>query len=139
MSTTIASQHRTASNPSDNPAGRPRATDVDRRIGARIRDRRILLGLTQHQLAELIGVSYQQAHKYEKGLNRISGERLLTIAEALKLSVSDLLTGLERPVTISRRMQQQVDTAALLGRLDDRKAAAVATLVRALAGEPESD
>lgn len=78
-------------------------------------------------------------HKYEKGLNRISGERLLTIAEALKLSVSDLLTGLERPVTISHRMQQQVDTAALLGRLDDRKAAAVATLVRALAGEPESD
>ena len=42
-----------------------RSQDVDRHVGARIRERRIRLGLTQPQLAELIGVTYQQAHKYE--------------------------------------------------------------------------
>src|ERR687898_1682057 len=52
--------------------GRARAQDTDRHVGARMRERRIMLGLTQHQVAELIGVTYQQAHKYEKGINRIA-------------------------------------------------------------------
>ena len=42
------------------------ARAVDQHVGARIRERRILLGLTQQQMAERIGVAYQQAHKYEK-------------------------------------------------------------------------
>ena len=53
--------------PADYRVGRPRAPDVDRHVGARMRERRIMLGLTQQQMAELIGVTYQQAHKYEKG------------------------------------------------------------------------
>jgi hypothetical protein len=43
-------------------SGRPRAQDIDRYIGARIRERRIAPGLTQQQLAALIGTTYQQAH-----------------------------------------------------------------------------
>ena len=43
-----------------------RAQDTDRHVGARMRERRIMLGLTQHQMAELIGVTDQQAHKYEE-------------------------------------------------------------------------
>ena len=39
---------------------------IDDHVGGRIRERRIMLGLTQHQLAEMIGVTYQQAHKYER-------------------------------------------------------------------------
>jgi len=42
--------------------GRSRAQDIDRYVGARMRERRIMLGLTQQQMAELIGVTYQQAH-----------------------------------------------------------------------------
>jgi DNA-binding XRE family transcriptional regulator len=53
-----------------------RTQDVDRHVGARVRERRIMLGLTQQQLADLIGVTYQQAHKYERGINRISAGRL---------------------------------------------------------------
>ena len=49
-----------------------RTQDIDRHVGARIRERRIMLGLTQQQLADLIGVTYQQAHKYERGINRVS-------------------------------------------------------------------
>jgi DNA-binding XRE family transcriptional regulator len=50
--------------------GRSRALDVDHYVSLRIRQRRIMLGLTQQQMAELIGVTYQQAHKYETGINR---------------------------------------------------------------------
>jgi DNA-binding XRE family transcriptional regulator len=53
--------------PAPKVAGRSRPQDVDRRVGARMRERRIMLGLTQQQMADLIGVTYQQAHKYEKG------------------------------------------------------------------------
>jgi DNA-binding XRE family transcriptional regulator len=53
--------------PAEKRVGRAGAQDVDRHVGARMRERRIMLGLTQPQLADLIGVTYQQAHKYEKG------------------------------------------------------------------------
>jgi transcriptional regulator with XRE-family HTH domain len=51
----------------------PSSGQIDNHVGARIRERRIMLGLTQQQLAEKIGVTYQQVHKYEHGINRISG------------------------------------------------------------------
>ncbi|MBV9553720.1 MAG: helix-turn-helix transcriptional regulator, partial [Alphaproteobacteria bacterium] len=53
-----------------------RTQDIDHHVGARVRERRIMLGFTQQQLADLIGVTYQQAHKYERGINRISAGRL---------------------------------------------------------------
>src|SRR6188508_3503699 len=75
--------------------GRSRAQDIDRHVGARMRERRIMLGLTQQQMAELIGVTYQQAHKYEKGVNRIAGGRLYTIAQALGVEVGYFYEGMK--------------------------------------------
>src|SRR5918995_310130 len=83
--------------PAPKLATRARPQDVDRYVGARIRDRRILLGLTQQQIAELIGVTYQQAHKYEKGMNRIAAGRLYTIAQALGVEVGYFFEGLLSP------------------------------------------
>ncbi|MEM7226962.1 MAG: helix-turn-helix transcriptional regulator [Pseudomonadota bacterium] len=60
---------------------------IERYIGQRIRERRVLLGLTQQQLAQLIGVTYQQAHKYERGVNRVSAGRLYQISQVLGVSV----------------------------------------------------
>ena len=68
--------------------GRSRAQDIDQYVGARMRERRIMLGLTQQQMAELIGVTYQQAHKYETGINRISAGRLYQISQALGVDIS---------------------------------------------------
>jgi transcriptional regulator with XRE-family HTH domain len=81
--------------PAEKRAGRSRAQDVDRHVGARILQRRIMLGLTQHQMAELIGVTYQQAHKYEKGINRVAAGRLYSIAQALGVEVSYFYEGME--------------------------------------------
>ena len=75
---------------------RARAQGTDRHVGARMRERRIMLGLTQHQMAELIGVTYQQAHKYEKGINRVAAGRLYHIAQALGVEVGYFFEGLGR-------------------------------------------
>src|SRR4051812_4412633 len=64
-------------------AGRPRPQEVDRHVGVKLRERRVALGLTQQRLAELIGTTYQQLHKYEKGVNRIAAGRLHAIARTL--------------------------------------------------------
>ena len=64
-----------------------RTQDIDRHVGARVRERRIMLGLTQQQLADLIGVTYQQAHKYERGINRVSAGRLYEIAQVLSVPI----------------------------------------------------
>lgn len=60
-------------------------------LGAAIRQRRMLLSLSQETLAEQIGVTFQQVQKYEKGANRVSWSRLLQIAEALKCSIPELM------------------------------------------------
>src|SRR5438876_11052202 len=75
------------------PAGRTQG--IDRHVGARVRERRIMLGLTQQQLADLIGVTYQQAHKYERGINRVSAGRLYEIAQVLSVPVGYFFEGLE--------------------------------------------
>lgn len=60
-----------------------RVSAVDRHVGSRIRLRRRAVGLAQHQLADSIGVSNQQVHKYEKGIDRITAAQLHAIALAL--------------------------------------------------------
>ena len=72
-----------------------RTQDIDRHVGGRVRERRIMLGLTQQQLADLIGVTYQQAHKYERGINRISAGRLYEIAQVLSVPIGYFFDGLE--------------------------------------------
>ncbi len=62
------------------------AAEVDRLVGDRIRRRRILMGLTQDQLGEALGISYQQIQKYETGANRVSAGRLYLIGECLEVS-----------------------------------------------------
>jgi transcriptional regulator with XRE-family HTH domain len=88
--------------------GRSRAQDVDRHVGARMRERRIMLGLTQQQMAELIGVTYQQAHKYEKGINRVASGRLYNIAQALGVDVGYFFEGVHSDKSFKARPQQRL-------------------------------
>lgn len=91
-----------------NPRGRARPQDVDRHVGARMRDRRIMLGLTQQQMADLIGVTYQQAHKYEKGINRIAAGRLYDVARALGVEVGFFFQGLDDEADFQPTVQQRM-------------------------------
>jgi transcriptional regulator with XRE-family HTH domain len=67
---------------------------VDLHVGARIRMRRKLLGVSQEKLAEQLGLTFQQVQKYERGANRVSASKLYEIAKALQTSVSYFFDGL---------------------------------------------
>ena len=68
---------------------------VDVHVGKRIRHRRWLVGMTQQQLAEHVGIKFQQIQKYETGANRVSASRLWDIADALEVDVSFFFEGLD--------------------------------------------
>ena len=65
-------------------------------------------GLTQQQVADLIGVTYQQAHKYESGVNRIAAGRLYLIAQVLGVDVGYFFEGLESDTPSAPTPQQRV-------------------------------
>lgn len=68
---------------------------VDRHVGGRVRLRRKLLDRSQDALAEVLGLTFQQVQKYERGANRISASKLYEIAAALEVSVTFFFEGLE--------------------------------------------
>jgi len=69
---------------------------VDVHVGKRIRHRRWMVGMTQQQLAEQVGIKFQQIQKYETGMNRVSASRLWDIADALEVPVSFFFEGLDQ-------------------------------------------
>ncbi|MEO0034255.1 MAG: hypothetical protein RLZZ501_278 [Pseudomonadota bacterium] len=64
------------------------ANPIDIHVGARMRLRRTLLGLSQEKLGEAIGLTFQQVQKYERGSNRIGASRLFDLARVLDVPVS---------------------------------------------------
>jgi transcriptional regulator with XRE-family HTH domain len=113
-----------------------RTQDIDRHVGARIRERRIMLGLTQQQLADLIGVTYQQAHKYERGINRVSAGRLFEVAQVLSVPVSYFFDGLEQENerAISPRERMCLELARNFAQIpNERHQEALSQLARVLA------
>jgi transcriptional regulator with XRE-family HTH domain len=118
-----------------------RAHDVDRHVGARIRERRMMLGLTQQQLADLVGVTYQQAHKYEKGINRVAAGRLYVIAQVLGVDLGYFFEGVEKEQTFRPTPQQRLllDLARNFVTMQNRKhQEAICNLARSLAADAES-
>jgi transcriptional regulator with XRE-family HTH domain len=71
---------------------------VDVHVGKRVRHRRWMIGMTQQQLAERVGIKFQQIQKYETGANRVSASRLWDIAETLEVPVSFFFEGLDGQV-----------------------------------------
>lgn len=72
-----------------------RATNaVDKRLGQRVRTRRLEIGMSQERLAETLGVTFQQVQKYEKGVNRIAASRLFAISSALEMPVGRFFDGI---------------------------------------------
>src|SRR6267154_2304134 len=113
-----------------------RTQDIDPYVGARIRERRIMLGLTQQQLADLIGVTYQQAHKYERGINRVSAGRLFEVAQVLSVPVGTFFEGLEQEGErgVSPRERMCLELARNFAQIpNERHQEALSQLARVLA------
>jgi transcriptional regulator with XRE-family HTH domain len=115
-----------------------RTQDIDRHVGARVRERRIMLGLTQQQLADLIGVTYQQAHKYERGINRVSAGRLYEIAQVLSVPIGYFFDGLDGQGTrsASPRERMCLELARNFAQIpNERHQEALSQLARVLAAD----
>ena len=66
----------------------PRPSPIDVHVGARIRLRRTLLGMSQERLGEALGLTFQQVQKYERGANRVGASRLYDVSRALDVPIS---------------------------------------------------
>lgn len=74
-----------------------RTAYVDAHVGGRLRERRILLGLSQTRLGESLGLSFQQIQKYERGIDRISVGRLVHLAHVLEVPITYFFDELSEP------------------------------------------
>ena len=69
-------------------AKKGRANPIDGHVGSRVRERRMLLGMSQGMLGKAVGVTFQQIQKYELGSNRIGASRLFTLSKVLSVPIS---------------------------------------------------
>lgn len=79
------------------PANRSRAVDIH--VGKRLRQRRTLLGLSQEKLAEALGLTFQQVHKYEKGVTRVGASRLFDLSRVLDVPIGYFFDGIATTTT----------------------------------------
>ena len=94
---------------------------VDVHVGARVRTRRLLIGMNQETLARALGLTFQQVQKYEGGANRVSASRLSQIAEVLGVPISYFFNDLDpdgadpsRREAESRERLQRPETIELI-------------------------
>ena len=123
--------------------------DIDLHIGQRLRARRRLLGLSQPQLAEAVGVRFQQIQKYECGEDRISASRLWRLCGALKTPVDYFFEGLEPARAAEPRIydgleefqarQEALDLARSFQQLGEQPRRTLLALAKSLNGQPRSD
>lgn len=119
----------------------PEYQTIECHVGLKIRELRVQLGLTQQQLAEMIGVTYQQAHKYERGVNRISAGRLYEIARVLGVDVGHFFEGLGTGVEakLSGRQRLCLELSRNFSNIEnERHQQAVSQLCRILAADLET-
>src|ERR1700676_3273751 len=81
------------------PLPKKQANPVDGQVGHRVRLRRMLVGMSQERLGELLGLTFQQVQKYEKGINRIGAGRLFEVAGILGVPISFFYEDVEAGVT----------------------------------------
>ena len=125
------------------------ADDIDAFLGRRLRRRRRLMGLTQQQLADSVGIRFQQIQKYECGANRISAARLWRLSEALEVPVGYFYDGLaeggerrleDRRSEAAREPSGRKETQDLIRayyQLDERPRRRLLDLARSLNTDPQ--
>ncbi|MCM2456589.1 helix-turn-helix transcriptional regulator [Rhizobium sp. CG4] len=123
---------------------------IDVHVGSRIRLRRSIAGLSQEQLADGLGLTFQQVQKYEKGINRVSASRLQHISEVLEVPISfffengpnALVNSAGSPMGEFNELMSSKETIALVTAFNSIKSPrlrqSVLNLVRTLRNDPSS-
>ena len=130
---------------------KPGPGPLDLNVGARIRLRRKALGITQSQLAEALGLTFQQVQKYERGVNRVSASKLFEAASFMGVDVGYFFEGLagrsaaegfaesesERYTQSFLMTAEGVELASLFPRLSTKQRRRILELVRTLADDED--
>lgn len=125
---------------------KPAVKPVDRAVGARVRFRRMELGMSQEKLADAIGLTFQQVQKYEKGTNRIGSSRLVQIATALQVQPGYFFQGSEVDATTDSKLgdaqaflgtREGVEIVTLFPSMSKRAQTIVLLLIKNLAGKED--
>ena len=111
---------------------------VDVHVGKRIRHRRWLVGMTQQQLAESVGIKFQQIQKYETGANRVSASRLWDIAASMDVDVAFFFEGVDAGQAAGDGAASQAKVAARGGPADLLGDKEALDLVRSYYAIPEN-
>lgn len=112
-------------------------TLFNRRLGAAVRARRIVAGMTQADVGAALGVTYQQLQKYEVGCNRLSVEKLVSVAQAIGTTPHELLetaTSEEAPIEQSRD-RMALEIARRIADLSPERQRIARNVIKALAAE----
>lgn len=125
----------------------PHITDLH--VGAQVRKRRKALGMSQGELADAVGITFQQIQKYERGANRISASKLHEIAHFLGMPIAYFFEGLpdisgesilpaETSASDFLRTTEGQELAATFSRLSPNKRKGVMSMVRAILADSHS-
>ena len=87
---------------------------VDAHVGRKIRHQRWMVGMTQQQLAEKVGIKFQQVQNYETGMNRVSASRLWEIAENLSVTIGFFFDGMDGDKPAPTKMMADKEAAELV-------------------------
>jgi transcriptional regulator with XRE-family HTH domain len=109
--------------------------EMDRQVGARLKARRKTLGMSLTQVANKLGISYQQIQKYELGNNRVGASRLLSFSKLYEVPITQFFTGLEEAskgekVELDGKIIETARAITLIK--DDRSRKAIKALIRSL-------
>ncbi len=121
--------------------------EIDRHVGARIRLRRVMLGVSQEKLAEGLGITFQQVQKYEKGFNRWAPVACSILRAILDIPITFFFEDGPNPLATSRGLHHETPTQilaskecvtlarAFLGIEDKKVQQRIISLVRALSSD----
>lgn len=115
--------------------------EIDRHVGIRIRQVRMLKGISQEKLAEELGLTFQQVQKYEKGVNRVGAGRLWKLAGIMGVPVTWFYEGLDQHVDgggIPAMSAEAVKLAREFDALPENRRVDIARVLRALSATPGS-
>jgi len=90
------------------------ANPVDAQVGSRVRLRRMLIGMSQERLGELLGLTFQQVQKYEKGVNRIGAGRLFDVARILGVPIDYFYENVSSQLGGSRGFSESEDSPPVM-------------------------
>jgi transcriptional regulator with XRE-family HTH domain len=92
----------------------PRKTSnpIDEHVGSRVRMRRLMLDMSQTEVADALGLTFQQVQKYEKGTNRIGASRLQHICQILRVPISFFFEGLPASLGVGAGDQERIEISS---------------------------